>query len=266
MKGKTHAVLGAVALMSVSLGCTSSSTPASPTTIGNTAIPDAPLKVTAPTAQSPINDQRLSGLTATLTATPAAQQYAAVALQYRFQIFNNAGTLTQDSGPVATAAWTTKLTLTPNTRFTWKVRAEYQGAAGPWSSTASFTTPDPPPAYAKPIGNWQACEGIVKDIDLVFCVWDTIRPGNLVDDMEVVKRVAWLRRGQGAGLLIKNSGEGIVLWQGYSFSASRIAFPNGQLYKVIIDAGAGGANLPTYADNGFVDPTVYVPAIDPSKP
>src|SRR5437773_6130661 len=140
MNGKTYAVLGAVALISAALGCTSS-TPASPTPGANITIPDASLKVTAPTAQSPINDQKLSGLTATLTATPAVPQYAALALKYRFQIFNVAGTLTQDSGLVNTAAWTTPLTLTPNTRFTWKVRAEYQGAAGPWSTTASFTTP-----------------------------------------------------------------------------------------------------------------------------
>src|SRR5262249_27825096 len=98
------------------------------------------------------------------------------------------------------------------------------------------------------------------------CVWNTIRPVDSVGDMEVVKRVAWLLRGEQAGLLIKTSGDNIINWQGYSFSASRICYPDGHIYKIISDAGPGGANTPTLFDNDFVDPTMYVPAIDPSKP
>jgi hypothetical protein len=265
MKRNTFAAVLATALMAVSAGCSSSSTPATPDSATNPSS-DSSLKVTAPTAQSPINGQMLTSLKPTLTASAASQQFSAVTLLYRFQIFNEAGVLAQDSGLATSTTWTTAVALTPNAKFTWKVRAEYQGASGPWSAAASFATPDPPPAYAKPIGDWQKCGSLVKDIDLSFCVWDAIRPGNLVDDLEVVKRIAWLRRGQGAGLLIKNGGEGAVLWQGYSFSASRICFPDGHIYKVIIDAGAGGQNLPTFADNDFVDKSLYVPAIDPSKP
>ena len=36
--------------------------------------------------------------------------------------------------------------------------------------------------------------------------------------------------------------------------------------KLIGDAGPGGTNVPGWADNGFVDISLYVPAIDPSKP
>jgi len=256
----------AAALLTATWACSSSSgTPTNPSGT-TTAVPDASLKVTAPTAQSPINGQRLNSLSATLTATASTSTYAPVPLQYRFQIFNDGSGLVQDSGLVGAPTWTTPVALTPNAAFTWKVRAEYQGAGGPWSSAASFSTPDPPPAYNKPIGDWQHCGSFVKDIDLAFCVWDAVRPGNLVDDMEVVKRIAWLRRDQGAGLLIKNGGDGVVLWQGYSFSASRICYADGHIYKVIIDAGAGGQNLPTFADNDFVDKSLYVPAIDPSKP
>ena len=50
---------------------------------------------------------------------------------------------------------------------------------------------------------------------------------------EVTKRIAWLLRGEGAGLLIKNGGENIVSWKGYSFSAGRICYPDGQIYKVL---------------------------------
>jgi hypothetical protein len=186
-------------------------------------------------------------------------------LRYRFQVMNDAGTLVLDSGLVDAPSWTTPVVLAPNKQFTWKVRGEAQGWAGPWSDAASFTTPDPPPAYAGPIGNWQACAG-QKTATLVACVWNTIRPTNSVGDFEVVKRVAWLLRGDGAGLLIKSGGENAVLWQGYSFSATRVCYPDGHIYKIIGDAGPGGANSPGWSDNEFVDRTTYVPAIDPAKP
>ena len=78
--------------------------------------------------------------------------------------------------------------------------------------------------------------------------------------------MAGLLRGAGAGLLIKTSGDNIVNWREYSFSASRICYPDGHVFKIIGDAGPGGANSPTFADNDFVDRSLYVPAIDPSKP
>ena len=130
---------------------------------------------------------------------------------------------------------------------------------------ASFTTPEQPPTYNKPIGNWQVCAGL-KASALVECVWAAVRPTDSVGDLEVTKRVAWLLRGDGAGLLIKTSGENVVLWQGYSFSATRICYPDGHIYKIIGDAGPGGANTPGFGDNDFVDKSLYVPAIDPNKP
>ena len=254
----------AAALVAVCLSCGSkSSTPAAPTVPIITVTP--PPNLTAPTVQSPVNGQMLKGLTATLTASAATVDISTLQLKYRFQVFNDASTLISDSGLLAGPTWTT-LTLTPNKRFTWKVRAEADGWMGPWSALGSFTTPDPPPAFATPIGNWEACASLAKDLDLVGCVWNAVRPTNSVGDLEVVKRVAWLRRGDGAGLLIKTGGENVVLWQGYSLSASRICFRDGHIYKLIGDAGPGGTNVPGWADNGFVDISLYVPAIDPSKP
>ena len=80
----------------------------------------------------------------------------------------------------------------------------------------------------------------------------------------MTKRVAWLLRGEGVGLLIKTGGENIVSWQGYSFSASRVCYPDGHIYKVLTDVPT--TNGPTWADNGFVDPSLYKTAIDPSLP
>lgn len=252
-------VVGA-SVAAVSGGC-GASEPAAPTAPSALTIP----KFTAPTPQSPTNGGILPSLTATLDASPATVDSSGLVVQYRFQVTNDAGTLVMDSGLVASPSWTTPVGLTPNKQFSWKVRGEAQGWAGPWSEAASFVTPDPPPAYAGSIGNWQACAG-QKSAALVACVWNTIRPTNSVGDFEVIKRVAWLLRGEGAGLLIKTSGENVVLWQGYSFSATRICYSDGRINKLIGDAGPGGANSPGWSADDFVDRALYVPAIDPSKP
>jgi hypothetical protein len=78
---------------------------------------------------------------------------------------------------------------------------------------------------------------------------------------EVTKRIAWLLRGEGGGLLIKNGGENIVSWKGYSFAAARICYPDGHIYKVLSDVPT--TNGPSWQDNDFVDRSLYVPAIDP---
>ena len=98
---------------------------------------------------------------------------------------------------------------------------------------------------------------------LVVCVWNFVRPTNSVQDLEVAKRVAWLLRGSGGGLLIKNSGEHVLPWLRITFSAPRVSFPDGHISKIIGDAGPGGANTPGWGDNDFVEPSLYVPAIDP---
>lgn len=125
--------------------------------------------------------------------------------------------------------------------------------------------PPPPPPAAGPEA-WEACGALADKGALVQCVRDVIQPGGSAAlAFEVTKRVAWLLRGEGAGLLIKNGGENTIGWQGYSFSVSRICYPDGHIFKVISDAGDGGTNGATWADNGFVDPGLYVPAIDPHK-
>ena len=266
MQRNTFSITIVVAIVAVSLNCGSNETlaPTSVVTPLLTATP--PPTLTAPTVESPANGQVVSSLTATLTATPATVDVATLVLKYRFQVFNDNGVLVLDSGLVSAPTWTTTATLTPKTRYTWKVRAEAEGWLGSWSATASFITPEQPTAYTGKIGDWQSCALEGKKFDLVICVWKAVQPVDSVSGMEMVKRVAWLLRGEGAGLLIKTGGDNAILWQGYSFSSSRICYPDGHIFKLIIDAGPGGANLPTLADNDFVDKSLYVPAIDPSKP
>lgn len=134
----------------------------------------------------------------------------------------------------------------------------------PTQAGAPEPTPPPPPAPADPLFG---CGGIADKRQLVQCIWDQIRPTDHITAFQVTKRVAWALRGEGAGLLIKNGGENIAAWQGRLFSASRIVYPDGRLVKVITDAGPGGANGPSWQDNGdYVDRSLYVPAIDPTLP
>jgi hypothetical protein len=135
----------------------------------------------------------------------------------------------------------------------------------PAPDPAPAPAPDPQPQPQPQQQPWEACGSLVNDkLALVQCVHDIINPGSSgAAAFEVTKRVAWLLRGEGGGLLIKNGGENIISWQGYSFSISRMCFPDGHIFKVITDAGDGGSNGAGWADNDFVDPSLYVPAIDP---
>lgn len=260
MKPRTLVPVAALAFAAACGSSTSTTSPAPTNTI--TPAPN----ITAPSAQTPTGNQLLGGLAVTLEAGTASVDQSSYTLQYRFQVLNDKDTLVEDSGPVSGTSYTTTKTLTPVAKYTWRVRAESQGYAGPWSSPGSFSTPEPPSAYNRPIGDWHSCGNLTKKDALVGCVWNAVHPTDSVSDMEVVKRVAWLLRGEGAGLLIKAGGEGIVAWQGHTFSASRICYPDGHIYKILSDAGPGGANLPQYSDNDFVDPSLYVKAIDPAKP
>jgi hypothetical protein len=87
--------------------------------------------------------------------------------------------------------------------------------------------------------------------------------GSLTGGFEVTKRVAWALRHEGAGLLMKAGGENIVEWAGVSFSASRVCYPDGHLYKVLTDVPT--TNGAQWLDNGFVDPSLYLPALDPGE-
>jgi len=255
-------------LLASSLACRSSSTAATPAapsasaslndTVGGAG--GSSLKAAAPVAQSPVNNVTTASLTPTLVVTGGGLTYASGAVQYRFRVIDDAGAVAKDSGLMSSATWTIPAPLTPTSRYSWIARSEYQGLNGPWSAAATFITPVAP---GNDYGAWEStCRGRVAEA-LVVCVWNFVRPTNSVEDLEVSKRVAWLLRGSGGGLLIKNSGENVVPWLGINFSATRVCFPDGHIYKIIGDAGPGGANTPGWGDNDFVDPSLYVPAIDP---
>ena len=150
------------------------------------------------------------------------------------------------------------------TVYYWHVRAFDSKTLGPWSVTRAFQTiarPTAPPPGAGGGGDWEKC-GSTPGFALSACVVTALNPAHTVEGaFEVTKRVAWLLRGSGGGLLIKNGGENIVSWKGYSFAAARICFPDGHIWKVLSDVPT--TNGATWQDNDFVDRGLYVPAIDP---
>ena len=170
--------------------------------------------------------------------------------------FSFSGTGTIENNDTLTIPYTGTLCGTP-VSGTQRLHRSAPAAAEP--------PPPPPPAPADPLFG---CGGIADKQKLVECIWDHIHPTDHVSAFEVTKRVAWALRGEGAGLLIKNGGENIIAWQGYLFAASRLLYPDGHLFKVIYDAGPGGANGPSWQDEG-VDSSLqnrYVPAMDPNLP
>jgi hypothetical protein len=265
MNRNTPGIAMLTMLLAPAWACTSSTaTPAAPTVSSgsqNAAVPlGVSLKATTPVAQAPANNTAVSSLTPTFVVTGGGLANANAPVQYRFRIVNDAGTIAADSGIQSSATWTPAAPLTPTSQYVWSARSEYQGLTGPWSTAFSFTTPVAP---GNDYGAWEStCQGRTGGT-LVECVWNFVRPGNSVEDLEVVKRVAWLLRNQGGGLLLKGSGENTVPWLGFTFSASRICFADGHLFKIIGDAGPGGANSPSYADNDFVPASSYFPARDP---
>jgi hypothetical protein len=100
------------------------------------------LKATQPVAESPINGAQPEG-TLVLTAKAATGKFTTLELSHRFEIYNEAKTKVCDSGLVSgsgpTVSFTaTSCTLAFDAPHTWRVRAEYQGAVGPWAADASF--------------------------------------------------------------------------------------------------------------------------------
>ncbi len=146
---KKSMVLGLALAFAAACGG-SSKTPTSPSvaasgTVGATS-DSVTLKASAPTPTSPIGKVRLETLTPALTVTNATAAFASVKLQHQFQVMDAAGKIVADSGAVTSGSSKTSYTLTTELEgdktYTWRARAVYQGHYGPWSSSASFLTPE----------------------------------------------------------------------------------------------------------------------------
>ena len=79
-----------------------------------------------------------------LVTDDASTLYLAVPLNYRFELTNGAGAVVE-SAVVPSGNGSTSFAVTADLEneapYQWRVRAEYQGTAGPWSAKAAFVAP-----------------------------------------------------------------------------------------------------------------------------
>jgi hypothetical protein len=248
------------------------------------ALTELPNPATCGNLKWSVTNQSASSLSGDFSATCAGNVTISGSASGHIDVYRipmqAAGSATAPGAPVCNFSLTgTGFIEDPDT-----IRIEYSGTTcfGPVSGTervrrrlplpapapnpAPNPTPAPPPPHPTPTPGDPlfGCGGIRDKQDLVDCIHAGVNPPRTVEGaFEVTKRVAWALRGEGAGLLIKNGGENIVSWQGYSFSAGRICYPDGHIFKVLTDIPA--TNGPSWQDNDFVDPKLYVPAIDPTR-
>jgi hypothetical protein len=172
--------------------------------------------------------------------------------------------------------------LVPGRTFYWRVRAFDSKVQGPWSDVQSFKTPATSTGGGGTGGGggggfsggsgWESCNPVPGE-DLVRCIRQYFPyPRTEHEVFEITKRVAWLLRGQGFGLLIKRGGENVIPWQDDIFSASRVVERNGHFYKTASAVGTPVpgeiGNGPSWQDEG-IDPGLagfWHAPIDPSLP
>ena len=104
------------------------------------------LKATVPVPVSPINGVKLEGpppvvlVTGNSTTTFSPE----VALSYRFELSNAANAIVESvvvPGGAGSTSRTVAADLDSEATYSWRVRPEYQGTAGPWSVRAVFISP-----------------------------------------------------------------------------------------------------------------------------
>jgi hypothetical protein len=97
------------------------------------------LKIGAPAPESPTGNIQLTTSTVVLTYSSVSGTYSAFVPSYQIELRNPTGAVVANP-TVSTPTCTISASLAPNTVYTWRVRATYQGASGPWSSAATFRT------------------------------------------------------------------------------------------------------------------------------
>lgn len=245
-----------------------------------------------PALSSPANGSTVSDLTPEFKIKAGNRSGVRTELEYTVQISNNSSFSSIAATFIQKETW-------PETRidqgysflygklYYWRARAVHNSDGidqSNWSSVQTFRTPAAPAPAPGPEpggpapppsgnGDWTAC-GSTPGKAIVECVRNAVyRQSTLENAFDITKRVAWLLRGKGYGLLLKPGGENIITWRGKSLSISRIMLPNGNLAKVLSDAGPGGSNAASWQQcfdkndlECFVESDRYVPAIDPSLP
>jgi hypothetical protein len=151
MHQKIVVACASVALVALTLACSSDSdSPVSPSASeggANGASADgSTLKASAPTPQSPVNNQQPDQLV--FVANKSTGTFANATFTYEFEIRNSGGSATVcpaamvGGGSGSTVTYTaTGCNLEFEQPYTWRVRAALGNTRGPWSSTATFRAP-----------------------------------------------------------------------------------------------------------------------------
>jgi hypothetical protein len=127
-----------------------SNTPVSPSAGGSAETAAAPdgstLKATTPAIVSPSGGNQVTD-PLLLTASKATGKFTEVSPSYQFQV-RSGTTVVYDSGVIGGVGAGNNVThtvpssaLNPDTNYTWRVRASYQGAVGSWSADGAFKSP-----------------------------------------------------------------------------------------------------------------------------
>jgi hypothetical protein len=147
MKGRLLSVVGLCALTLAACSKTSTA-PSTPGSTTQTGAGGSTLKTDTPTPQSPINNQLVTTTPIVLVVSNASPTYAAnpanVPLQYRFEIYDSAGTLVHSASTASgagTTSYAVPVDLEGDKPYQWSSRTEYQGAVGAWSARAAFVAP-----------------------------------------------------------------------------------------------------------------------------
>jgi hypothetical protein len=115
------------------------------------------LKATRPVHTSPANGAQLSTLRPTLTVMSAVGVWIPATFNHRFRVVSDDDpSMVIANRAIRQGNGLTEFTLPTDldfdTTYRWSVRAELDGANGPWSTPSTFTTPAAPPPPVGPLG------------------------------------------------------------------------------------------------------------------
>jgi hypothetical protein len=148
-------------VVALTIACSESSTPVSPSsspTGENGAGPDGQtLKIAPPPLMSPANGSTITSTSSvTFTVGRVTGTHASFPVTIEFDIARQGGAQLDNTklaqGSSNSSSYTMNRQLEINTVYTYRARATYNNAFGPWSPTFTFRTPDIPPAYVRVSG------------------------------------------------------------------------------------------------------------------
>jgi hypothetical protein len=133
-----------------------------------------------PVADSPVNNDRVTSRTPTLTAKNSASSGPHKAIQYQFQVSTNSSFTGVVADGVAgeggsTTSYGVPTTLTYDTTYYWRVRASDGDVTSDWIPTAVFRTPVapvvvPPTGGGGGGGSVTSCVGATSGPAIVACI------------------------------------------------------------------------------------------------